>query len=572
MNARPEFFTVTAGEEFPGVDFTIAPGALCTISGKVEPASPSGNFWLALTPPDQPALAVAVTVAEADGRFHFHGMPLGAYHLFASGPSTARGRGGILGAAPATRSYDRRPRPLLAARPGTRVVSRASGRPSMGASQVKVVTLVGGQQLDRVDFYLHAYGEISGKVLEENKEPIPGMTVFFVAREYATGALRYVFAAMARTDDRGEYRLQNVQPGRGYLILAEKQRQRIEAVSDVPSDLKSRKTVPTPTYYPGALGIDGAQAIVLRAGERRQGVDIQLLRGPSYCVEGVLEADGRPTLLFFSIRELQPASGPSGNGAVFVTSPHGESGQDGKIRICDLHSGDYQITATQLPKDTGPPPFFGTASVTITDRDVRNVRIGAGSRVSIPGEAVWYGTPPEKPVESKISLWLRPITRAPWQGELVDAEASIPGEFSFPALLIDDYNMNVSHVPEGTYLKDVTYGGISILHEPFRPGSVMGNAGLRLIVARDGGTINTKVTDKDGNPVADCQVLIVPRGASSESSVADSLLLGQTDQNGPYSSAMLAPGKYFVLATSAAVDKTRKHSADHENPVTCPGD
>jgi hypothetical protein len=99
-NARPEFFTVTGGEEFPGIDFTIAPAALYTVSGKVEPATQSGNFWLALTPPDQPALAVAVTVAQADGRFNFQGVPPGSYQLFASGPSIARGRGGMLGAAP----------------------------------------------------------------------------------------------------------------------------------------------------------------------------------------------------------------------------------------------------------------------------------------------------------------------------------------------------------------------------------------------------------------------------------------------------------------------------------------
>jgi hypothetical protein len=425
-----------------------------------------------------------------------------------------------------------------------------------GLRKLKVVTLVAGQQLDTVDFYLRAHGEISGKVLDENKEPISGMAVFLIAREYANGALRHVFAGMAQTDDRGEYRLQSVQPGRGYLILAEKRRQRIDAISDVPSDLKSRKTVPSPTYYPGALSIEGAQAIVLRAGERRQGVDIQQLRTTSYCLEGVLEAEGQHTALLFSIRELEPSNGASGNGAMFVSSPHGVSGPDGKIRICDLHSGDYQVTAGQSPKDAGPPPFFGTASVTIIDRDVRNVKIEARARLSIPGEAVWYGTPPENPLESKISLWLRPITRAPWQGESADTETSIPGGFSFPGLLMDDYYIKVGHVPEGTYLKDVTYGGISILNEPFRPGSAMGNATLRLIVARDGGTMSTKVTDKDGNPVADCQVLMIPREASSESSVADTLLLGQTDQNGAYSSAMLAPGKYFVLATSVPVDKT----------------
>jgi hypothetical protein len=233
----------------------------------------------------------------------------------------------------------------------------------------------------------------------------------------------------------------------------------------------------------------------LRAGERRQGMDIQIPRVPSYCLEGVLEAEGQPAALHFQISEQQPTSGASGNGAVFIGSPQGVAGPDGKIRICDLQPGDYQITATELSKNTGPPPFFGTTSVTIVDKDVRNVKVGARARVSVPGEVVWYGTPPGRAIESKISLWLQPMTRAPWQGERTDATASIPGEFSFPDLLTDDYNINVFGVPKGAYLKDIAYSGVSILHEPFRPGSAIGNAVLRLILARDGGAISSKVAD-----------------------------------------------------------------------------
>jgi hypothetical protein len=122
--------------------------------------------------------------------------------------------------------------------------------------------------------------------------------------------------------------------------------------------------------------------------------------------------------------------------------------------------------------------------------------------------------------------------------------------------LLDDYELNVYGVPHDLYLKDITYGGLSILHEPLRVGSAMGNATLRVIVARDGGYVSAKVADKDGNPVPDSYVLIMPSSASSEPALAASLISGQTDQNGVYSSEMLAPGKYLVLASSAPVDST----------------
>ena len=60
----------------------------------------------------------------------------------------------------------------------------------------KVVALGTGQDLSSVDFHLHGASEISGKVLDENKEPLSGMAVFLIAREYSLGTLRYVFTSM----------------------------------------------------------------------------------------------------------------------------------------------------------------------------------------------------------------------------------------------------------------------------------------------------------------------------------------------------------------------------------------
>jgi 5-hydroxyisourate hydrolase-like protein (transthyretin family) len=100
-NTQPRPFTVAGGEEYRNVDFAVTPGALSSVSGKVDKASANGRFWLALTPIGQPALAAAVTQAEPDGSFHFEGIPVGSYNLFAAGPANARStQGAILGPEP----------------------------------------------------------------------------------------------------------------------------------------------------------------------------------------------------------------------------------------------------------------------------------------------------------------------------------------------------------------------------------------------------------------------------------------------------------------------------------------
>lgn len=445
--------------------------------------------------------------------------------------------------------------------PGTyRVAAHGQhgGSPGFGPSAVKHVALAAGQDLGSVDFQLQALGEISGKVLDENKEPIPGIKVFLVAREYRLGALRYVFTGAAHTDDRGEYHLQRAQPGRPYLIMADGAARDLKPVSDVPADPKLRMRVRAPTFYPDAISLDGGQAVTLRAGEHREGVDLQMVRSPSYCVDGVLEAEGRPAALLFEIRQEKPSSGRSGGGGFFTMAPHGNTGPDGKIRICDLHPDDYQITAAQFQHSDESVPFFGTTTLTIADRDVHNVKVAARARLTVPGEVVWYGTAPEQPVPSKISVSLDPMTRARWGNESngLYAQPSIPGNFSFPGLLLDDYEVSVHGIPHNLYLKGIIYGGVSILHEPLRVGSAMGQAELRVVVAPDGGYISAKVADKESNPVPDSYVLIMPESATTEPLLAAQLISGQTDQNGMYSSDMLAPGKYLLLASLMPVDMT----------------
>ncbi|MBZ5618260.1 MAG: carboxypeptidase regulatory-like domain-containing protein [Acidobacteriia bacterium] len=109
-NARPQFFTISGGEEYRNTDFAIIPNTLYSVSGKMELAGERLNrvggvvvrtqYWLALTTEDQPALAAAVTETKLDGSFQFDGIAPGSYNLTASGPIGGYGGKGILGVEP----------------------------------------------------------------------------------------------------------------------------------------------------------------------------------------------------------------------------------------------------------------------------------------------------------------------------------------------------------------------------------------------------------------------------------------------------------------------------------------
>jgi len=431
------------------------------------------------------------------------------------------------------------------------VMAFTIGRPFL----TKTVTLGAGQELTSIDFPLQTFGEISGKILDENKEPVPGRNVMLVAREYRLGVLEHVYAGAARTDDQGAYRLQRVTPGRAFLIVVQRPHGKLSAVSDAPADPKLRKKVFPPTYYPGSTSIDGAQPLILRSGERREGVDMQLSRVPSFCIEGVLATESGPAALDFQVAPRRPASGRVGDGAIYIAVPIGQTGPDGKLRLCELPPADYELTVYQrATAQREPPPFFSIAQASIADRDVRNFQVQVRPRVQIPGEVVWDGAPPDKPLDAKLSIRLEPSTRGQFMGEDLGAKSSIPGEFNFSGVFVDEYAVLLHGLPKDLYTKDITYAGTSVLRAPLRVGSAIGEAKLRIVLARDGAVINGRVADKDGNPVPDSYVLIFPAEATTEAELAAALISGQTDQKGVHTTKALAPGKYLVLASTTPVD------------------
>jgi protocatechuate 3,4-dioxygenase beta subunit len=417
----------------------------------------------------------------------------------------------------------------------------------------KAVTLRAGQELDSVEFRLVAFGVVAGTVFDDGKEPLPGIRMWLVHRQYFLGGLRYTLAGATTTDDKGEYRLTSAMPGRAYLVLAENRASSIDANSSVPIDPKSRMPEISTTYYPDSTSVDGAQSIVLRAGETREGVDVRMARSPSYCMEGTLDAGGAAT--FFLVPKQFPTSGAGGFvGGISVSAPppSGKTGPDGKIRVCGLRPGEYDLTATNSAGNS--MNRFAKMPVIIGDEDVRNIRLVAQSGVPLSGQVVWEGPASGTAVESKVSIALAPLNRPSLGGEQLAAQSSIPGEFSYPGLLMDAYAVRVSGLPRSLYVRDVTYAGRSVMLEPLQLGSAIGNAELRVIVARDGGFLSVRVNDKDGKPVPNPNVFVMPAGASSEVELASLISYGMADQNGRYESRALPPGKYFVLASSLPLD------------------
>src|SRR4029078_1117961 len=109
-----------------------------------------------------------------------------------------------------------------------------------------------------------------------------------------------------------------------------------------------------------------------------------------------------------------------------------QTGDDGRFRVCNLSSGQYQLTAF----GKGLPylvEFFATRIITITNADVHNVELDAVPPVALNVELRWSdaraaGVP-------SASLRVQPLPFFRTAATLNGLPAiSIPGETSFSIL------------------------------------------------------------------------------------------------------------------------------------------
>jgi hypothetical protein len=434
----------------------------------------------------------------------------------------------------------------------------ASVRPAGGGfplSNTRFANLLPGQTVDGFDFRIPSPCDITGRVLDENGEPVPGLSVWLIARIYRLGAMRYVYTGSGSTDDLGIYHVRNVQAGRPYLLVATRKSVRLDAISTAPRDPKFRRPAITPSFYPNARSIESAEAITVRPGETREGIDIRLVRTTSYCIDGVLETGMGPGEVSFSVAETRPNTGSSGDGAMYIARPNGKTGTDGKFRVCDLHPGDYEIEASTWgarPTNMSEYESFSTANFTIKDEDLHNLRLQAQGLVSLTGEVVWDGDADQNAPPATLNFDLESVTRT----VRPSAKVTAPGPFVIQNMILDDFSIRVRGIPSGAYLKEMTYGSHDLLLEPLHPGTAIGNAGMRVVLARDGGSVSVRATNHDGAPVGDAQIVILPSKALSEAAVADAMQSGQSDQTGRWTSGTLPPGKYFILALTAPANRT----------------
>lgn len=460
--------------------------------------------------------------SEADGSFHFKDLSPGKYSLFAEKPGYVR------------QMYGARRLPYL----GTNL------------------ELAEGQDLSNIVFKLIPQGVISGKVMNEDGDPMSSVSVEMLQYGYDHGERRLVGRVAFRTNDVGEYRIPNLTPGTYYLQVIAKSP--APAASNVakPADPNKPELDYADQYYPDAFNPSGAAPLQVTAGAELTNIDVHLRKIQVYRIRGKV-IDGTTGAPATDARMIILPT-PSGPTSFFLGgSPSGGSPgrtPQGKFELSAVAPGSY-IVAAQI--QSGDQALYGSQRVTVVDQNIENVEIRVPPLEEVSGTVELSGrsaqptgesgtanqSPPQAISLKSISIALTPDGGIAF-GDMPLTGVAADGTFTFQKLPPDKYRVNVNGLPSGTYFKSVRVGG---------QGSDEGIADLtaggpiEVDLSMGAATVNGVVVDADSKPVSGAIVTLVPGDASMQNR-EDLYRQIYADQNGRFQIQNLAPGAYALFA------------------------
>jgi len=394
-------------------------------------------------------------------------------------------------------------------------------RPKHGTDSVRVTE---DMTKTRLTFTLLRTGAITGRVVNEDGDPITGASVQVIPwrpKKRNTNATN-----IAVTNDRGEYRAYGLAPGEYTIAVQYQPPERNTTLQGA--------VIPgayAPTYYPGNPG----QAIPLRLppGMDLNGIDLQLQPAKGVTVSG--RVTGSPANALFVSVDLQPIGGLGQSRSAMIQR------QNGTFRFHDILPGNYRATARYLEQN-GIRDMIARRIITVGEDDITGLHLHLQPPMIIDGRVL---TPPGRTIPAGVVIVLGSKEPGDSEGGGI-AQVSVPGAFRMTEVQAGDYQVIVAaEATDDLYVQSIRLGTRDALTEGVHVGG--GPVGsLEVTFAPNGARVDCTVTTEQGDPAPSAHVMLLP-DPPRESQVAR---YGQcvTDQKGTCTITGIAPGSYHAFA------------------------
>jgi hypothetical protein len=492
---------------------------------------------------------------------------------------------------------------IVATRPGY-VTAEYGQRWPNGAGTP--LTIPSGQAVNNVPIPMLLTAAVSGRIRDAMDRPLGNVEVRALKATYRDGRRELTRVDTAVSDDRGEYRLFWLAPGRYYLsarhpdlggslmrvtqgfiggggpigpnglIQFQEFRNNSDGASGQPllfgPAANSVRERYMPVYFPGTTDEHSAAPVDLAAGADESGVDFVLEPVAMQRVRGrvVYESNGEPATSAHVQGVPSTGAGSLSESdelfpARMLELPHTVQCCDGSFELA-LAPGSYTIVAANNNLNA-------RADVQVGFADVDGVLLSLGQSFNISGRVVFEGRPPA-PAEVdalRISLAINPpvFGLAPDSYSVVLPNGSLnlsAGRGDFRVSIAPLLNVpGASRVPPrpgsrtlaNLYVKSIRLGSADVLngglHLDGRP-----DAPLEIVIGTTPGSVEGVVVNQSHQPVPNVSVSLLPDAARRDR--FDLYRSASSDAAGRFKIEQVPPGDYVAFAWDGI------ESSDWQNP------
>jgi hypothetical protein len=395
-----------------------------------------------------------------------------------------------------------------------------------------------GQTMSDLLFRMGRTGVISGKVFDEDGEPMVGVEVEALRNIYRDGHREMSVATNCQSNDLGEFRLYGLSPGR-YFVSAEQASWNREVVGEREfngaASNKSEEGFGR-VYYPNALTPDRASPFVVKEGEEIPSIDFLMKEITVYRIRGKVinlvskHGTGNIQVSVFPRKREINSWGLNANNMVKA---------DGSFELPEVAPGEYTVSATLFDEEK---VYSAQQDVDVIASDVEGLTLGVNAGVTIPGRINWEGKPGTLKNHG-ASIYL-------------DSQLNRFGIASANGHIDEDWQFTLKEVPDGTftvhvidlsedcYIKEMRFGDTVLQDRELRVRGTPAN--LEITVSSRGARISGSVLNADSLPISGAWAVAVP-----EEEKRKSLRLYKavsTDQYGHFEIRGMAPGKYKLFS------------------------
>lgn len=488
----------------------VRPEDKCTVEGRVLNGKTGGplNKAQVVLYGQGPEAAPAGAITDASGRFVVQNVDPGTYRISVSRNGFAR----------------------------TEPNRSLPGQPS------SVITLSPGQKLKDLTFRLQPAAVISGRVLDEDGEPLANAQVQALRYRYMRGKRQLAPAGNASTDDLGNYRLFGLVPGKYFVKAAYWDRGPAMMMSNGPmlpnTSQGSPMEVHAPIFYPGVIDPAQAEAVAVSDGEERRAVDFRMTRTRAVQVRGrvtgpvSLSAQRVPVVMML----------PRGSRFVTDRPAYSRVHPNGTFELRGVVPGQYSLTVMLEQDGTR---LTARRDVDVADANIDGLELALSAGAELAGSVRVENGADTNPKLDSIRVLLQAGDDFMPYG-FGNAPVSADGTFVAKDLSDGTYRVRLFGLPERHYVRSVRAGDAEVSETGIHVAQGSAPGPLVITLSGDAGSVDGRVVDSDKKARSGIRVVLVGKMLQDGSTATS------TDQNGSFRIPTVPPGDYSLYAFEEA--------------------